>query len=261
MTQSLGKAAAQRRRSHVRIPLNYDNVCNILSFRKTRMTGQALRQARQSLGLSQVEAAAQLGVSQPLLSLMEKGERAVTPALASKAVMRLRATPELLPVALNTRHNDDQLAADLGGLGYPGYDYLQGQPRNPAEVLLDALDRPDLDARLVEALPWLPLHYPNMDWTWLIEQAKVRNRQNRLGFVVALAAKIAKKNQDRNVARRLSEILEELEDARLAKTDTLCQESWPPSQRRLAHKQRSALAAHWKLDTRLTEENLAHLSA
>jgi hypothetical protein len=27
-----------------------------------------------------------------------------------------------------------------------------------------------------------------------------------------------------------------------------------------AHKQRSALAAHWKLDTRLTEENLAHVA-
>ncbi len=46
------------------------------------MIGQALRQARNNLGLSQVEAAAQLGVSQPLLSLMEKGERVVTPAMA-----------------------------------------------------------------------------------------------------------------------------------------------------------------------------------
>ncbi|MGA8087087.1 MAG: helix-turn-helix transcriptional regulator [Terracidiphilus sp.] len=225
------------------------------------MTGQALRHARKNLGLSQVEAAARLGVSQPLLSLMEKGERAVTAALAKRAVTKLRATPELLPAALEMRHNDDQLAADLGTLGYPGYAYLKSQPRNPAELLFDALDRRDLDARVVEALPWVPQQYPNMDWDWLTTKAKIHNRQNRLGFVVALASRIAKKHAKRDVAKRLSEVVKTMEEARLANTDTLCQESWPPSQRKFAHQQRSGLAAHWKLDTRLTEENLADLSA
>jgi transcriptional regulator with XRE-family HTH domain len=211
--------------------------------------------------MSQVEAAAQLGVSQTLLSLMEKGERSVTPAVAQRAVTHLHATPELLPVSTKTRHSDDQLAADLGALGYPGYGYLRSQPRNPAEVFFDALDRPDLDARLVEALPWLPLRYSNMDWNWLTTQAKVHNRQNRLGFVVALSAKVAKKHTKRDVVKRLSQVVKTLEEGRLAKTDTLCQESWPPSQRKFAHNQRSVLAAHWKLDTRLTEENLAYFAA
>jgi len=211
--------------------------------------------------MSQVEAAAQLGVSQTLLSLMEKGERSVTPAVAQRAVTHLHATPELLPVSTKTRHSDDQLAADLGALGYPGYGYLRSQPRNPAEVFFDALDRPDLDARLVEVLPWLPLRYSNMDWNWLTTQAKVHNRQNRLGFVVALSAKVAKKHAKRDVVKRLSQVVKTLEEGRLAKTDTLCQESWPPSQRKFAHNQRSVLAAHWKLDTRLTEENLAYFAA
>jgi transcriptional regulator with XRE-family HTH domain len=211
--------------------------------------------------MSQVEAAAQLGVSQTLLSLMEKGERSVTPAVAQRAVTHLHATPELLPVSTKTRHSDDQLAADLGALGYPGYGYLRSQPRNPAEVFFDALDRPDLDARLVEALPWLPLRYSNMDWNWLTTQAKVHNRQNRLGFVVALSAKVAKKQAKRDVVKRLSQVVKTLEEGRLAKTDTLCQESWPPSQRKFAHNQRSVLAAHWKLDTRLTEENFAYFAA
>jgi transcriptional regulator with XRE-family HTH domain len=224
------------------------------------MTGQALRQARNDLGLSQVEAAAKLGVSQPLLSLLEKGERAVTPALAKKAVTALRATPELLPLGSRTRHNDDQLASDFGALGYPGYAYRQGQQRNPGEVLFDALDRKDLDARLVEALPWLPLQYPNMDWDWLTTQAKVHNLQNRLGFVVALAARVAKRQGNANVVKRLSQVVKTLEEGRLAKTDTLCQESWPSSQRKFAHQRRSALAAHWRLDTRLTEENLAYFT-
>jgi transcriptional regulator with XRE-family HTH domain len=225
------------------------------------MTGQTLRQARTDVGMSQVEAAAQLGVSQTLLSLMEKGERSVTPAVAQRAVTHLHATPELLPVSTKTRHSDDQLAADLGALGYPGYGYLRSQPRNPAEVFFDALDRPDLDARLVEALPWLPLRYSNMDWNWLTTQAKVHNRQNRLGFVVALSAKVAKKHAKRDIVKRLSQVVKTLEEGRLAKTDTLCQESWPPSQRKFAHNQRSVLAAHWKLDTRLTEENLAYFAA
>ena len=225
------------------------------------MTGQTLRLARADVGMSQVEAAKLLCVSQTLLSLMEKGERSVTPAVAERAVARLHATPEQLPVSLDTRHSDDQLAADLGALGYQGYSYLRSNPRNPAEVLFDALDRPDLDARLVEALPWLPLRYSNMDWTWLTTQAKVNNRQNRLGFVVALSAKIAKKQAKRDVVKRLTQVVMTLEEARLAKTDTLCQASWPPSQRKFAHKQRSVLAAHWKLDTRLTEENLAYVAA
>ena len=225
------------------------------------MTGQTLRQARSNAGMSQVEAAEQLCVSQTLLSLMEKGERSVTPAVAERAVTYLHATPEELPVSSSTRHNDDQLAADLGTLGYPGYGYLRSQPRNPAEVLFDALNRPDLDARLVEALPWLPVRYSNMDWNWLTTQAKVHNRQNRLGFVVALSAKVAKKQAKRDVAKRLSQVVKILEEGRLARTDTLCQESWPPSQRKFAHKQRSLLAAHWKLDTRLTEENLVHVAA
>lgn len=225
------------------------------------MTGTALRQARTNANMSQVEAAARLGVSQTLLSLMEKGERSVTPSVAQKAVARLHATPEELPFSAQTRHDDDQLAADLGALGYPGYSYLKGKLWNPAEVLLDALDRSDLDARLVEALPWLPLRYPNMNWDWLTTKAKVRNRQNRLGFVVALSMKAARKQGKREVAEQLSQVVEALEEARLAKADTLCQESWPASQRRFAREQRSRLAAHWNLDTRLTEDSLAHLAA
>jgi transcriptional regulator with XRE-family HTH domain len=225
------------------------------------MTGEALRHARTAMGLTQAEAAQQLGVSQTLLSLMEKGERSVTTAFAEKIVALWHVTPAQLPVRDNARHDNEELAADLGALGYPGYSYFRGPQRNPAEVLLDALDRPDLDARVVEALPWLPLQYSDMNWEWLTMQAKVRNRQNRLGFVVALSAKLAKKQAKRDVAKRLSRVVETLEDGRLAKVDTLCQESWPPSQRKFAHEKRSRLAAYWKLDTRLTEENLVYATA
>lgn len=225
------------------------------------MTAETLRQARTDAGMSQVEAAVRLGVSQTLLSLMEKGKRSVTPLVARKAVSMLKGSPSLLPVSLHKRRNDDQLAAELGTLGYPGYSYLRGALRNPAELLLDALDRPDLDARLVEALPWLPLRYPNLNWAWLTAEAKLRNRQNRLGFVTALARNLAARQGQKQVAAALGAAVKPLEEARLAKPDTLCQESWPPSQRQFAHKNRSKLAAHWNLDTRMTEDDLASIAA
>jgi hypothetical protein len=192
---------------------------------------------------------------------MERDKRNVTSSLARRAVNWLHVTPEELPVGLKTRHDDDQLATDLGTLGYPGYSYRRGEFRNPAEVLLDALDRSDLDARLVEALPWLPLHYPEMNWDWLTSEAKLHNRQNRLGFVVSLSRKVAKQKAKHDVADQLTKVVQSLEDNRLAKTDTLCQESWPPSQRQFVHKNRSRLAAHWNLDTRLTEQSFAQFTA
>ena len=94
--------------------------------------------------------------------------------------------------------SDTELGADFGKLGYPGFSHLRDTPRNPAELLLDALDRPDLDARLVEALPRLSLNFPNMNWDWLFSQAKLRNWQNRLGFVSALAARVAKRRRNNN---------------------------------------------------------------
>jgi transcriptional regulator with XRE-family HTH domain len=228
---------------------------------EVNMSGEALHQARQKAGLSQVEAAGKLGVSQTLLSMMEKGKRSVSYAVAVRAVQVLHVSPEQLPVFEEKRHNDQQLAADLGALGYPGYSYLRSDPRNPGEVLLDALDRDNLDARVVEALPWVPLRYPNMNWNWLTSQAKLRNRQNRLGYVVNLAARVALKNDQRPVARCLYKNVVGLKEARLVKNDTLCQSSWRPSQRKHAHERRSKLAKFGNLDTRLTEKDLAHFAA
>lgn len=225
------------------------------------MTGEALSHARQRAGLSQIEAAKRLEVSQTLLSLMETGRRSVTDGVALKAVKAFEASPTNLPLCEHTRHSDAQLAADLAALGYPGFNDPANELRNPAEVLFDTLDRDDLDARVVEALPWLPLRYPDMDWQWLSRQAKLRNRQNRLGFIVTLAARLARASGKREIARALYSVVKELKDARLAKNDTLCQSWWPPVQRRHAHARRSRTASYWNLDTRLTEKDLVHLAA
>jgi hypothetical protein len=43
--------------------------------------------------------------------------------------------------------------------------------------LLDALNESNLDARVAEALPRLPLAYGDMDWGWLVRNAKLADRK------------------------------------------------------------------------------------
>jgi transcriptional regulator with XRE-family HTH domain len=225
------------------------------------LTGQALETARKRKGVSQVEAAKLLGLSQPMLSHMETGRRNVSTEVARRAVNLFGADPTVLPLTTAKRHSEADLVTELGALGYPGFAHLTGSLRNPAEILFDALDRSDLDVRATEGLPWLVLQYPNLDWTWLLRELKLRNRQNRLGFVVSLADNMARRLRRKDVVQSLEMILQELEDARLVKEDTLCQESWPASRKKHVRSVRSRLAAHWNLDTRLSEGDLAHYAA
>jgi transcriptional regulator with XRE-family HTH domain len=225
------------------------------------VTGQTLETVRKRQGVSQVEAAKLLGLSQPMLSHMETGRRNVSPDVARRAVKLFGADATGLPLTTEERHSEEDLAKELGALGYPGFAHFTGSPRNPAEVLFDALDRSDLDVRTTEGLPWLVLQYPQLDWAWLLREVKLRNRQNRLGFVVSLAANMAPRLHREDVVRSLEPVLRELEDARLVKEDTLCQESWPASRKKHVRSVRSRLAAHWNLDTRLSEVDLAHYAA
>ncbi|WP_157466558.1 hypothetical protein [Edaphobacter aggregans] len=192
---------------------------------------------------------------------METGKRNVSPEVARRVVDLFGVDATALPLDSVEKHSEEELAAELGALGYPGFAHLAGRPRNPAEILFDALDRPDLDVRTTEGLPWLVLQYPHLDWAWLLREVKLRNRQNRLGFVVSLAANMARRLHREDVVQSLEPVLRELEDARLVKEDTLCQESWPASRKKHVRSVRSRLAAHWNLDTRLSEVDLAHYTA
>ena len=222
------------------------------------MTGHVLEEARKRRGVSQLEAAKLLGLSQPMLSHIETGRRNLSADVARRAVELFGADPTVLPLSVKERHTEQELATELASLGYPGFAHLKGLLRNPAEVLFDALDRSDLDVRVTEGLPWLVLHYANLDWSWLIQELKLRNRQNRLGFVVSLAERMAGSLVFHDVLHRLKLVKHELEEARLANADTLCQGSLPISRRKHVRSLRSRLAAHWNLDTRMTEADLAH---
>jgi transcriptional regulator with XRE-family HTH domain len=228
------------------------------------MRPEQFRHARREAGQTQVQAAACLGVSQPYLSQLERGTRPVTAELAQRAAAAWRLPPASLPLPdpgpePTLPNAADHLARQLAALGYPGFAHLTGvAPVNPAAVLLAALRQPDLEVRVSEALPWVAVHHADLDWSWLVRQAKLHDVQNRLGFVVVLAADLAERSGRTTVRAALDAVAEQLERARLAREDTLCRESMPTAERRWLAATRSALARHWNLLTGLTVEQLVH---
>ena len=75
-----------------------------------------LRAARKRLKLTQKQAAARLGVSQPYLSLLEKGERKLPPELAKKAFSALRLPATALPLLGTPVRPRADLGRQLAGL-------------------------------------------------------------------------------------------------------------------------------------------------
>ncbi|MBI4637222.1 MAG: helix-turn-helix transcriptional regulator [Candidatus Rokubacteria bacterium] len=231
------------------------------------MNAPDLRSARRAKGWSQVEAASRLGVSQPYLAMLERGRRRLTPELALRAVRVYDVPPTALPPSQRQSPRPPltaaTLAKDLAGLGYPGFAYLRSRhwkPKNPGEVLLAALAQDDLEPRLVEALPWLVLRYWTLDWNWVVQEAKVRDLQNRLGFVVGLACRLAERARDERRARTLTNLERELERSRLVREDTLCRASLPEPERRWLMEHRSEDARHWNLLTDWTADAVRYIA-
>jgi transcriptional regulator with XRE-family HTH domain len=218
------------------------------------MSGETLQKARRQRGWTQAEAGARLGVSQAYVALLEKGRRRVPPKLARKAVRVFKLPVELLPFSGKdpSAVTGDELSRSLSRLGYPGFAYLRaGWMKNPGEVLLAALARPQLDSRVAEALPWLLLNYPNLDHHWLVTQARLLNVTNRLGFVVDLARSVAGANGelDSSRYRALSKLADSLRHGRLEAEDTLAQESLTQAERDWLRAHRPPEAQAWHVLT------------
>jgi transcriptional regulator with XRE-family HTH domain len=218
-----------------------------------------LRLAREAVGFTQQQAAVRLGVSQAYLALMETGRRRVTGQVGLKMIDLYRLGPTALPL-----HADDlepwdsaTLAKALANLGYPGFRHLLGGSRdNPAVVLLAAVSRDDVEVRVTEGFPWLVVQYHDLDWEWLSREAKVRDAQNRLGFIVTLGRRIAEKQGADAAQSKLREVEGALEHARLAREDSLCQGGLSEAERGWLRRARPADARHWNL---LTDLDAAHL--
>ncbi len=226
------------------------------------MNGQELKEARLRRGWTQQETAERLEVTQAYLSMLEHGRRVLPDSLARKVVEVLHAPPTALPLreaSLGAPLGNERLRSELAGLGYPGFAHLGGKARrNPAEVLLRALNESNLDTRVVEGLPWLVFAYADMDWDWMVPNAKLLDRQNRLGFVTLLASQLAAQSTEPNRSRKLTEYVDVLDRSRLAKEDTLCRDALTEAERKWLRLNRSPEAAHWNLLTDMKVENLPH---
>jgi transcriptional regulator with XRE-family HTH domain len=225
------------------------------------MTGTDLKSARVAARRTQVEAAKKLGVTQAYLSMVERGVRRVSPELGSRAMAVLDFPPTVLPLKdESATRGAGWFKERLGGLGYSGFQYLGGAKVNPAQLLMDALDSDDLDSRVTEALPWVPLAFPLLDWDWLTSRAKLKDRQNRLGFVVSLASEAAATAQADALASSLRKRADALEHSRLAAEDTLCKASMTQAERKWLREHRTPTARHWNLLSDLNLEQLAYVS-
>jgi len=226
------------------------------------MTAGQWKAGREKEGLTQVEAANSLKVSQPYLSQLETGLRVAGAGLARKAA-KLYELPTALPLPepLDVRVvASDELQRGLASLGYPGFEHVRSRVKcNPAEVVLNAVVKPDLDTRLVEALPWVLSAYTDLNWEWLRDRAKLNNAQNRLGYLVHLAEQTARALPGHESAVQVLLRWEnELEEARLAREGTLCRESMPEAERTWLRANRPEAAAHWSLLTSMTAEHLPY---
>jgi len=227
------------------------------------MNALELKQTRRQRGWTQEEAALRLGVSQSYLALLESGKREFGPKLARKAVNVLKLSPMVLPPSehLALRVKPQNLAQQLASLGYPGFAYLRAaKKRNPFEVLMTALAQDDLESRLTEALPWLLLHYSDTSSQWLVDQARLRNLSNRLGFVVTLAKGVSERQGDTHSKRYQALVCleQQLAESRLDKEDTLCQSSLSQMERTRLKETQPPEAVYWHLLTDWKPEHLQY---
>ena len=244
--------------------MRYYNLCNIIKI-DVDMTGKDLKRGREQKGWTQEEAASRLSVSQPYLSLMEKGWRPVPEKLAHKAATAFGLPATTLPVETSWESVQPKdaktLATDLASLGYPGFSYLKSKrKKNPGEVLLSALSTKCLESRVAEALPWLLLRYPDLDWDSLVSAAKVRDLQNKLGLVTSVARRVAEKRGENDKAELLRKQERVLERSRLFLEDTLCNDSLTQAERRWLETNRPDEAKFWRVLTDLSPEHLSHVS-
>jgi len=228
------------------------------------MKPSEFKSARLARGWTQTQAAAHMAMTQPYLNFLENGKRRLTPELVRRATSVYGLSPEVLPVPdvfAPTETDDQRLTELLAKLGYPGFGYLRARPpkKHPFEVLLIALSQKSLDARVAEALPWVAMNYAQPN-SWLVENARKFNLQNRLGFVVTLARRVAEMRHEGVRSAELSQLENLLDDSRLAKEDAFYRLPRTASEKDWLRKNRTEDAVHWNLLTDMRPEHLQYAS-
>lgn len=226
------------------------------------MRAHEFRSARLAKGWTQRQAATRLGVTQAYLNYLEHGKRRLTPELVRRAASVYGLSPTALPVAsafAPVETSDQHLAEGLSRLGYPGFSYLRSHTakKHPNEFLLTALSQKSLDARVAEALPWVVANSAELN-SWLLENARKFNLQNRLGFVVSLARLAADKLNASSKMEELERFETLLDDSRLAREDYFYRPPRTETEMEWLRTHRTDEAVHWNLLSDMKPEHVPH---
>ena len=225
------------------------------------MTGPDVRNAREMRGWKQGALAQKLGVSQGYVSLLEGNHRPVPPRLAARVAATLGMPATALPVHEAGPLDHSDAAPALGILGYERFAHVRkGRRLNPTELLLRTLRADEVDGRVVEALPWLLVRYPELRWDWLVRLVKQEDLQNRLGFLVSLARGLAEARQEDGAAATLQGWEQRLEPSRLLRSDSFSRNAMTHAERQWLASHRSPIAQHWNVLSTLTVETLRDAS-
>jgi hypothetical protein len=154
----------------------------------------------------------------------------------------------------------ERFKEELGYLGYPGFAYLALVHRevNATNFVRDALSTEDLDQRVVEALPWV-LANKELNWRRLIEELRSCNVHNRLGFLLEVTVKAAKKLRLNETVDELLPLLTMLRVTAAREEDTLCHGSLTLVERKSLRQRRSQTARSWNILSDLTVTEVAKL--
>jgi hypothetical protein len=98
-----------------------------------------------------------------------------------------------------------------------------------------------------------------MEWKSLVNAAKLKDLQNRLGFLTALARRMAEKSGDAKKAVEFRRRENALERSRLVREDTLCRANMTDAEKRWLLQNRSEEAAHWNILSNLSAEHLNYV--
>jgi transcriptional regulator with XRE-family HTH domain len=227
------------------------------------MKAHEFRFARLERGWTQSQAATRLGITQAYLNYLEHGKRRLTPELVRRATSVYGLSLRSLPVPeafLPVETSDQHLAEALSTLGYPGFRYLRSHTakKHPNEFLLTALAQKSLDGRVAEALPWVAANSAELN-SWLVENARKFNLQNRLGFIVSLARRAAAKINVSTATLQLERFQMLLDDSRLVKEDYFYRPPRTESESQWLRRNRTDDAVHWNLLTDMKPEHLQYV--
>jgi len=251
---------------------------------------------------TQSDLARALGVSQAYVSQLEAGTRPISRKLAARLARLPDLPPGIVPPGhADLDAADADFAEELTALGYPGFTSRSASiaardessqprdessqprnessrrggaaretprtrtrlPRNPAAVIVAILSRRQVAPSVMAAIPWVLVAHADLDASWLVDQTRRRNLQNRLGFLTDLALDIARaraeaaETAETDIVARLDALRADLETSRLANVDTLAR-VLTSAERQFFEEHRGAAARHWNLLTGLTVAQLPY---